>query len=109
MDSIIANIVIVVSALTLLAAAALTAYSVAHSLRVNKRPKMENGVPTRTIGIATIVMLLAVAIPTLLIGSVTDMCITTSLVLLVTAAGLVIYGRAKTLRRVRGNHPKTQR
>lgn len=101
MDSIISNIMIAVAMLTLLATAVITALSVTHSLRVNKRPKVENGVPTRTISLSTIGLLLAIALPTLFIGSLTDMCIITALVLLTVASGLVTYGRIQTLKRVR--------
>ena len=47
MDSIIANIIISLAALAVIAAAGVTAYSITHSLRTNKRPEAENGVPTR--------------------------------------------------------------
>lgn len=101
MDSFIANTAIIVSLLTLLAAAGLTAYSVSRSMRLNKRSTEENGVPKRNITIGTVALLLIVALPSLVFGSVTDMCIITSLVLLTVAAALVIYGRVQTLKRVR--------
>lgn len=101
MDSIIANIIISLAALAVIAAAGVTAYSITHSLRTNKRPDAENGVPTRKITLATIGLLVAVCVPSILIGSLTDMCIITALTLLVVASGLVIYGRIQTLKRTR--------
>lgn len=101
MDCIIANIIIAVALLTLLATATITVLSLVHSLRVNKRPKVENGVPTRSITLYTLGLLLAVALPTLLIGSMTDMCIITSIVLLTVASVLVVRGRINTLKRAR--------
>lgn len=101
MDIIIANIFIVLCGITLLGAIALTAYSVWHSLKENRRPKVENGVPTRKIALATIGILLAIAFPTLLFGSFTDMCIITGGMMLLLASCAVIYSRiiSITLRR----------
>lgn len=98
MDSIIADLFIVLCSVALLATAALTAYSVVRSLKANKRPKMENGVPVRMIGLATIGVMLAIALPTLLLGSLTDMCIITATAMLAIASIAVIYGRILTAR-----------
>ncbi len=99
MESIIANIAIVTAALTIVAAAALTVYSIVRSARVSKRGQRENGIPTRGITIVTVAVMLVCAIPTLMLGDVADMCITTTAVMLVIASCLVAYGRIKTLRR----------
>lgn len=105
MDSIIANIIISLVALAIMAATGLTAYSIAHSMRVNKRPDVENGVPTRKIALGTAGLLVVVCAVTLLAGSLTDMCIITALALLCVASALVIYGRIQTLKRVRSVSP----
>lgn len=101
MDSVIANIIILISALALLAAVVITAYSVWHSVRMGKREKTENGVPTRNIMLGAVALPIVVALPTLLFGSLTDACIITSLVLLVVASALVVCGRIRTLSRIR--------
>lgn len=98
MDSIIADIFIVIGIIVLLATVVVTGCSIVKSQKVNKRPKRENGVPLRMIGVCTLAGVLAVAIPTLLIGSFTDACIVTSLTLLTVASVAVIYGRILTLR-----------
>ncbi len=101
MDSIIANIIIVISVLALLAAVVITVYSVWHSVRVDKREKMENGIPTHNIMLGVVALTLVVALPTMLFASLTDACIVTSLVLLLVAAALVVCGRVRTLSRIR--------
>ncbi len=95
---IFADIMIVLMALTLLATIGITGYSVYHSLQVNKRKKVENGVPVGLIGWCTLALLLVVALPCLIIGSFTDMCIITALVMLAVAAGTVIYSKLTTAR-----------
>lgn len=97
MDSIIADIMIILSVIVLLAAGGVTAYSVIRSQKNNKRPSHENGVPVRMIGICTIVVVVAIALPTLLFGSITDMCIITSISTLVIASASVVYGRILTV------------
>ncbi len=101
MDSIIANIIIVISALTLLAAIVITTYSVWHSVRMDKREKTENGIPTRKIMLGVVALPLVVALPILLFASLTDACIVTTLVLLFVATVLVVCGRVRTLSRIR--------
>lgn len=93
MDIILANIFIVLCGLTLLGVIGLTAYSVLHSLKENRRPKVENGVPTRKITLVTISVMLLIALPTLLFGSFTDMCIITGSIMLLLASCAVIYSR----------------
>lgn len=101
MDSIIANIIIVIAGITLLAAIAITAHSVWHSLRVNKRARTENGIPTRNIVYATAALPVVVALPVLVFASIADACIITGTVMILTASILVICGRIRTLNRTR--------
>lgn len=101
MDSIIANIVIFIAALALLAAVGITVRSVWHSMRVNKRARVENGIPTRAIAIYTAALPVVVAVPTLLFASLADACIITGTVMIVVASVLVICGRIRTLNRIR--------
>lgn len=106
MDSIIANIIIIIAGITLLAAIALTVHSVWHSLRVNKRAKMENGIPTRNIAYATAALPVVVALPVLLFASIADACIITGITMILVASILVICGRIRTLKRGSKNyHP----
>lgn len=98
MDGIIADILIIVSTLALLATVGVTAYSVIRSQRTNKRPKEENKVRVRMIGLSVVCLILAVSLPTLLFGSLTDMCIITSIVMLCIASIAVIYGRIQTVK-----------
>jgi len=108
MDSIIANIMIGIAALTLLVAAAVTIRSVWHSLRVNKRATTENGIPTRNITLSTVALPIVIAIPTLLFTSLADACIITATVLLFTASALVTCGRLRTLSRIRRRKNNTR-
>lgn len=101
MDSIIADIVITIAALTLLVTIGLTTYSVWHSQRMNKRQKYENGVPIRAITFGTAALTLTVALITLLVGGVIDMLIITTATLLTVAVGLVVCGRIRSLSRGR--------
>lgn len=98
MDEILANIFIVLSIIALLVAVGFTGYSVWHSLKENRRAKVENGVPTQKITIGTIVLLLIIALPSLLIGSMTDMCIITGLSMLLIASAAVIYSRVLSIK-----------
>lgn len=98
MDGIIADIMICLSAIIILGASGLTGYSVYHSLRVNKREKLENGVPVALIGWSTIGGTLLIALPALLFGSFTDMCLITAIILLAAAAGTMIYSKITTLK-----------
>ncbi|MBQ0073912.1 MAG: hypothetical protein KBT34_06935 [Prevotella sp.] len=98
MDSIIADIIIILSILALAATIGITLYSIFRSLKANKRPKMENGIPVRMIELCTVILLLAIALPSLLFGSLTDMCIITATVLLVIASTSIIYGRILSAR-----------
>lgn len=105
MNSMIADIVIAIAALALLAAMGLTALSVWHSKRMNRRQSTENGVPTRNISLATAALTLVVALPTLMLGGLVDMFIITTAVLLIVAAILVACGRLRTLKRINSrNH-----
>ena len=98
MDSILADIVICISLLGLLATLGITIFSVMHSQKANRRPEKENGVPVRMIGITTVALVLVIALPTLLIGNFTDMCIITSIALLIISSGCVLFGKFITLR-----------
>lgn len=82
----------------ILAAAVLTVWSLVRSHKVSKRPKEENGVPVRMIGLATLGGLIIVALPTLLIGSFTDMCIITAFIMLLVATIAVICSKVITSR-----------
>lgn len=93
-----ADIMIILMALALLAAMALTGYSVYHSLKMNKRKRVDNGVPVSMIGWGTIALLLVIAIPSLLIGSFTDMCLITAAVMLLVASGVVVYSKVVSAR-----------
>lgn len=66
------DIVIVISALALVLALASTGWSVARSLRKNRRSKYENLVPVARIHWAIVAGLILVAVPTLLIATPTD-------------------------------------
>lgn len=92
------DIIIIIGALTIVVAIALTAWSLVRSHKVSKRPKEENGVPVRMIGLATLGGLLIVALPTLFIGSFTDMCIITAFIMLIAATVAVIYSKTITSR-----------
>lgn len=89
------------AALTFIAAAGIMGYSIFHSLKTNKRSETENGVPTRRIELATVALLVVVGLPTLLFGSLTDMCIILSAVLLIVAGVLIVVGRVKSARRAK--------
>lgn len=93
MDSIIANIVISISLLVLLATAGICAWSLYHSLRTNKRSKEENGIPVATIEIGVIAGTLAIALPTWCFASFTDMCLITAITLLATAGIAVVASK----------------
>lgn len=90
---------IVLVLLVLLAAIASTAYSVVHSLRASRRERMENGLPVGRIALGSAALPVLVAVPSLLFGSLADMCIVTVAVMLVTAVALVGLGTVRTLRR----------
>lgn len=98
MDNILADIIITICLLVLLATVGITLFSVVHSQKANKRPVTENGVPVRLIGWATVAVVLIVALPTLLFGNFTDMCIITSIVLLIISSATVLFGKFITLR-----------
>lgn len=98
MDSIFADIVICICLLGLFATIGITIFSVVHSQKANRRPERENGIPVRLVGLSTIALVLAIALPTLLIGNFTDMCIITSIALLLISSGCVLFGKFITLR-----------
>ena len=91
--SIIADIFIIVALAAIVVALALTFWSVAHSLKLNKRKYRENGVPVGTIGWATFGLLMVIAIPTLLFMGYANMCIITSIVLFIVAITALLYDK----------------
>lgn len=91
--SIIADIFIIVALAAIVVALALTFWSVAHSLKLNKRRYRENGVPVGTIGWATFGLLMVIAIPTLLFMGYANMCIITSIVLFIVAITALLYDK----------------
>ena len=91
--SIIADIFIIVALAAIVVALALTFWSVAHSLKLNKRRYSENGVPVGTIGWATFGLLIIVAIPTLLFMGYANMCIITSIVMFIVAITALLYDK----------------
>ena len=93
MDIIFADIFIVISLLTLMGALLLVIGSVWHSLRVNKRKKMENGVPVSIIGWGVVALIIVIALPTLLIGGVVNMCLVTALIMFLVATGTLLYSK----------------
>ena len=68
MDIIFADIFIVISLLTLIGALLLVIYSVWHSLKVNKRKNMENGIPVSIIGWGVVALMIVIALPALFKG-----------------------------------------
>lgn len=97
MDQIIATILTILCGLTLLGATSLTCFSVWHSLKKNRRPKIENGVPTQNILLGTIALVIIIALPTLIFGSFTDMCIITGIMMLFAATITIIYSRFRSI------------
>ena len=91
--SIIADIFIIVAIAIIVAALGLTIWSVAHSLKLNKRRQRENGVPVGTIGWATFGLLMVVALPTLLFWGYANMCIITSIVMFLVAITALLYDK----------------
>ena len=91
--SIIADIFIIVALAAIAVALALTFWSVAHSLKLNKRKYRENGVPVGTIGWATFGLLMVIALPTLLFMGYANMCIITSIVLFIVAITALLYDK----------------
>ena len=98
MDEIIANIIIPLAILTILGVIGTTGYSVYHSFKKNKRERYENLVPVRMIGIATFGVLVIIALPSLLFGSLSDMCIITIMMMFLIAIGTIVYSRFNTYR-----------
>ena len=101
MDLFIADIIITIALLVLLCTLAISLLSVFHSLRVNKRRTTENGVKVGLVGWVTFLMLLYVSLPIIFLGSFTDMCIITPLLMLLISGCCIIYSalRAIHLRR----------
>lgn len=95
-DGIIANVVIIIALLVLLAAFAITFFSVYHSLRMNKRKAQENGVPVGMIQWATVGMLLIIALPSLIFGGVASMCLITTILMLFIATGTLVFSKINT-------------
>jgi hypothetical protein len=94
-----ADIFIILSMVALLVSLALVFYSAWHSLKVNKRRNVENGIPVTVIGWAIIAFMIVVSVPVLLIGGFTNMCIITAAVMLVVATGALIYGKWSSVKR----------
>lgn len=83
-------------ALTLAGALSATAYSIYHSLRMNKRYAMENGIPVGRIDWIVIAVLAVIAIPSWIIGSFTDACLITAFAMLTIATVVIIYDKLKS-------------
>ena len=94
-----ADIFIILSIVTLLASLALVFYSAWHSLKVNKRRNVVNGIPVTVIGWSIVALLVVVSVPILLIGGFTNMCIITAVIMLVVATGVLIYGKWSSVKR----------
>lgn len=101
MEYIFADIIIWMAIAMLLLAAGLTIYSLVRSLKKNRRPKYENGVPAAKIAWLSAALVAVTAAVTLLAGSLTDMFMVTALVLLIVASGAVITGSVRSLRRAK--------
>lgn len=94
-----ADIFIILSIVALLVSLALVFYSAWHSLKVNKRRNVVNGIPVTVIGWSIVAFMVVVAVPILLIGGFTNMCIITAAVMLVVATGALIYGKWSSVKR----------
>lgn len=101
MDILIADIIIPLALLVLVCTLAMALLSVFHSLRVNKRRTIENGVKVGLISWGTFILLLCVTLPIVLLGSFTDMCIIATLMMLLISGCCILYSllRATLLRR----------
>lgn len=93
MDSIIADIAIILIGVTLLVALGFAIYSVVHTGRMNRHNKVENGVPIRVIAFGVMTLVIVVAAITLLFADVVDMVLVVTAVLLILALALVAYGQ----------------
>lgn len=91
MEEFVTIIVVCISLLVLTCALLLSFRSVWHSLKVNRRKTVENGVPVGIIGWSTFLALLLVSIPTILIFSFTDGILITAGVSMAAAIGCMIY------------------
>ena len=89
MDIIFADIFIVISLLTLLAALLLVICSVWHSLKV----------PVSLIGWGVVALMIVIALPTLLIGGFVNMCLITALIMLLVATGVLLYSKWSSAKR----------
>lgn len=99
MYSFIADIFIILSIVALIVSLALVFYSAWHSLKVNKRRNVENGIPVTVIGWGIVALLVVISIPTLLIGGFTNMCLITAIIMLVIATGVLIFGKWLSVKR----------
>ncbi|MBR2185692.1 MAG: hypothetical protein IJ897_09790 [Prevotella sp.] len=99
MDIIFADIFIVISLLTLIGALLLVIYSVWHSLKVNKRKNMENGIPVSIIGWGVVALMIVIALPALFIGGFVNMCLITALIMLLVATGALLYSKWSSTKR----------
>ena len=93
---ILADIIIIAGLLTILAAIVLTCISVYHSLRVNKRQSMENGVPVSIIGWCTFALMVCIFVPVLLIGGLAHACLITTLAMFLIALVALAYSKINT-------------
>ena len=93
---ILADIIIISGLLTILAAIVLTCYSICHSLRVNKRESKENGIPVGILGWGVFALLPVIFFPALIIGSLANACLITTLAMFFIAAAALAYSKINT-------------
>lgn len=91
------DLIIIASILVLVAALVVTGVSVAHSLKANRRPKTENGVPSRLIALAVAGGVALLLLLTGLLGDIADMFIISATVMLMAATASLLYGRVQTV------------
>ena len=93
------DIIIILAILAVTAALVMTVISICHSLKANKRGWRENLIPVRLIEYATIGLVLLIAIPSLIIGGMTNACIVTAGILLVITLAALIYSKCSSTKR----------
>lgn len=95
---IIIDIIIWLIATVLVLTLCATAYSVYHSIRMNRRKRKENGIPVGIIdwSVAAFVIILSMVI--WLTTSFTDMCLVTAAVMLLTATVTIVFDKVKKRR-----------
>ena len=101
MAILIADIITPLVLLVLICTLAMALCSVFHSLKVNKRKAIENGIKVGIIGWSTFILMLCITLPVLLIGSFTDMCIIATILMLLISGCCILYSllHATRLRR----------